>query len=405
MGLRIAQRMLDAGFAVTVWNRHPQRMVALAERGARAAHSPAEAARRADLIITMVFDAAALRAVTEGPDGIAAAVRAPAVVVNMSTVGPEAVHRLADQLPTDVPLLDAPVLGSIEQAEHGELCILLSGRSDVVHSCRPILESLGVVRDLGPLGAAATAKLLVNNVLFGALAVLGEAVGLGRALGLPDETIFAVLGDTPLADQAARRKSVFTAVNPLPRFALRGAEKDAALLLDIANRCGAAAPVARATYGWLAAAAASGTADVVDYTAVLPYIAATLTTPDAHNAAPRTSSVNTAPHDVWGAGCHAWRLATQTDLAVTEELMPPGAAERWHLHEAAWQAFYVLDGCAVLVTPTASVDISAGMLIQVPPGTVHQLRNDSTRPARLLVISAPSTHLDRREMPGKVERQ
>jgi len=110
MGGRMARRLLDAGHHVTGWNRSPAKTQALVDLGAQPAANPAEAVRHADVVITMVSDAAALRAVTEGPSGVAAAIRRRATLVEMSTVGPAALRRLAAALPPSIDLIDAPAL-------------------------------------------------------------------------------------------------------------------------------------------------------------------------------------------------------------------------------------------------------------------------------------------------------
>jgi len=112
MGSRIARRLLDAGHELVVWNRSPKQMEPLTALGAVAATSPADAARRAEAVITMVADPDSLREVTEGPDGVAAG--EPGMLIQMTTVSVEATRRLEVLVPR---LLDAPVLGSLTEVE------------------------------------------------------------------------------------------------------------------------------------------------------------------------------------------------------------------------------------------------------------------------------------------------
>ncbi|MGH3037444.1 MAG: NAD(P)-dependent oxidoreductase, partial [Gaiellaceae bacterium] len=142
MGSRIAGRLVGAGHDVVVWNRTPAKAEPLVALGARAAASPADAARRAEAVLTMVADPDALRAVTEGP-------------IEMSTVGPAAVAWLADALPTGTGLLDAPVLGSVTEAEAGSLSVFVGGPEPLVERWTPLLAALGTVCHVGPLGAGA----------------------------------------------------------------------------------------------------------------------------------------------------------------------------------------------------------------------------------------------------------
>lgn len=123
MGSRITQRLLDTGHQVLVWNRSPDKAAPLVARGAIAASTPREAASGSRLLITMLADPQALRSVSEGPDGIAAGAHPALLVIEMSTVGPEAVRTLASSLGPVARLVDAPVLGSVGEAESGALTI------------------------------------------------------------------------------------------------------------------------------------------------------------------------------------------------------------------------------------------------------------------------------------------
>jgi 3-hydroxyisobutyrate dehydrogenase-like beta-hydroxyacid dehydrogenase len=246
MGTRFARRLLDAAHDVVVWNRSPR------EFPAPAAASPREAASRADVVITMVADPQALAAVTEGDDGVLAGLGG--TLVQMSTVSPGATGRLAAL--TD-RLVDAPVLGSIGEAEAGTVTIFAGGD---VTPVRPVLDALGTVLPVGGVGAGTAAKLVANATLFGVLAVLGETVALGRALGLDGATLFDVLAATPLAAQAERRRTVLDGEPSPTRFPVRLARKDAELIAAVLDL-----PALAAARQWLAAVA-DGDAD---YTAML----------------------------------------------------------------------------------------------------------------------------------------
>ena len=202
----MARRLLDAGHELVVWNRTPARAEPLVALGARSAATPAEAARRAEVAITMVANPEALRTVTEGPDGLAAGIATSGTVVEMSTVGPAAVARLASVLPAGVGLLDAPVLGSVSEAESGTLRVFVGGAPELFARWSPLLSALGSPVHVGPSGAGAAAKLVANSTLFGVLGVLGEALALAEGLGLSREAAFAVLAATPVAAQAERRR-------------------------------------------------------------------------------------------------------------------------------------------------------------------------------------------------------
>jgi 3-hydroxyisobutyrate dehydrogenase-like beta-hydroxyacid dehydrogenase len=270
MGSRIARRFLDAGHELTVWNRDAAKAEPLVAAGASAAQTPAEAARQAEAVVTMVADPEALAAVTEGPDGVAAGLSPGSVLVQMSTVGPRSLERLAAVVP-EPSLLDAPVLGSIGEVEAGSLRVFAGGQAELVERWTPLLETLGTVLRVGPVGAGTAAKLVANSTLIGVAGLLGEALALGTALGLPAEVAFDVLEATPLGEQAKRRRPAFESGEYPPRFSLSLARKDADLILDAAAQRELDLRLATAAREWLADAERSGRgAD--DYSAVLAEI-------------------------------------------------------------------------------------------------------------------------------------
>ena len=271
MGSRIAARLVAAGHEVIVWNRSADKAERLAELGVITATTPAEAASHSEVLITMVTGPVALRAVTEGPDGVVSGAGASLTVVEMSTVGPAAVARLASALPPATGLLDAPILGSLAEAESGALVIFAGGPAQLVERVSPVLAAVGSVLDVGDLGAGAAAKLMANAALFAMLGTLGEAIALARGLGLPAEAAYRVLAETPLGAQAARRRAAIQAGEYPPRFPLTLAEKDARLIADAAAAAGVDLRLITAAGTWLAEAAQAGLGDQ-DYTAMLKTI-------------------------------------------------------------------------------------------------------------------------------------
>jgi 3-hydroxyisobutyrate dehydrogenase-like beta-hydroxyacid dehydrogenase len=268
MGSRVARRLLGTGHNVVVWNRSPEKARDLVAAGASATETPADATRRSEIVITMVSDPAALTAVTEGPDGVAAAAEAT-TVVNMTTVGPAAVHRLAETLPAETPLLDAPVLGSLPEAESGTLTIFVGGAEADLGRVEPVLTVLGSPLHVGGVGAASAAKLVANFTLFGVLGVIGEALAAADALGLSRESAFEVLAATPVAAQAERRRPAIEADEYPPRFKLSLARKDVELLaLAVPD---SDLRIFEAARSWLADAENAGRGEQ-DYAAVLAQI-------------------------------------------------------------------------------------------------------------------------------------
>jgi 3-hydroxyisobutyrate dehydrogenase/2-hydroxy-3-oxopropionate reductase len=267
----MAGRLLEDGHELIVWNRTAARAHAFVERGATVATTPADAARGAEVVMTMLGDPDALVAVTEQADGILTGIGEGSILVEMSTVGPKAIARLAAALPDDVALVDAPVLGSIGEAETGGLRVFAGGAGADVERVLPLLRVLGEPLHVGPSGAGAAAKLVANSTLFGSLAVFGEALVLARALGLADDATFGVLSATPVASQAERRRPALDSGEFPLRFALRLAAKDAALVGDAAREAGVDLPLARGERERLEAAVAAGLGDR-DYSEILAWM-------------------------------------------------------------------------------------------------------------------------------------
>jgi 3-hydroxyisobutyrate dehydrogenase/2-hydroxy-3-oxopropionate reductase len=239
------------------------------ELAAEVAATPAEAARRTEIVLVMVAGPPALQAVTDGRDGVAGGAHGSTLVVNMSTVGPTAVHRLAEALPEGASLLDAPVLGSLPEAETGSLTIFVGGTAPDLERARPVLRELGTPLHVGGLGAGSAAKLVANFTLFGVLGVVGEALAAAAALGLARDIAFEVLAATPVAAQAERRRPAVEADEYPPRFALSLARKDVELLADAT--AGRELRVLAAARAWLADAEAAGRG-AEDYAAMLAQI-------------------------------------------------------------------------------------------------------------------------------------
>jgi len=271
MGSRIARRLLDAGHQVVVWNRPPAKAAELVELGATLADTPADAARQADAVLTMLAHPEALWAVVEGPNGIAVGCDDATTMIEMSTVGPATVSRLATLLPPGTGLLDVPVLGSLLEVEAGALRIFVGGPEPLVEHWTPVLSALGSPLHVGPLGSGAAAKLVVNSTLFGAVSVLGEAVALAQGLGLSKETTFDVLATSSIAGQAERRREAIETGEYPKRFPLSLGLKDADLIAEAAAASGVDLRVAAAARSWLAEANEAGWGDR-DYAEVLAWI-------------------------------------------------------------------------------------------------------------------------------------
>lgn len=200
MGAGMARRLLGAGFEVTVYNRSPRAAEELRADGARVAATPADGARGAEIVITMVSDDNASREVWLGAKGALAAAAPGAILIDCSTITPEWARELAQAAEKHgCAFLDAPVTGSRPQAQNGELLFLVGGLAEALEKARPALTpmSRGILH-LGGHGAGATMKL-INNFLCGVqAAALAEALawidrsGLERA-----EAVSVLTGGAP----------------------------------------------------------------------------------------------------------------------------------------------------------------------------------------------------------------
>lgn len=237
MGGPMAARLLAAGHELIVWNRTPGRADELAASGATVAATPAAAAVGAEVVITMVADPAALDEVVSGEDGLAGSTGPDAVLVDMSTVGPTAIASVAERL-RPIPVLDAPVLGSVPHAGSGDLVILVGGDPDALQRCADVLEAMGRVVPIGPSGAGATVKLVNNAAVMSAMVALGELLAYTDRAGLGAETVLDAVGMGPLASAVDRWRSGLLDDGSQVHFRLALARKDLALAVDEADRLG-----------------------------------------------------------------------------------------------------------------------------------------------------------------------
>jgi 3-hydroxyisobutyrate dehydrogenase len=239
MGHGMAASALRAGLPVIVWDRRMEAARDLAERGAQLAASAADAARRAAIVVTMVTDADAVISIAAG-QGMLAALAPGAIWAQMSTIGVAGIDRvaaLASAERPDVMLLDAPVSGSREPAERGQLTIFASGPAEARPRVAPLFDALGQRTIwVGDTGAGTRLKLVNNTWLAFANEAVAASVALAHRLGLATGTVLDALGGAPLVSpwQAAKLQRIaedeFSA-----QFALSLALKDVYLALQSAG--------------------------------------------------------------------------------------------------------------------------------------------------------------------------
>lgn len=239
MGHGMAASAVRAGIPVIVWDRHPEATRDLAERGAEVAPSAAEAAQRAGIVVTMVPDADAVISIARD-QGMLAALAPGAIWVQMSTIGLGGINdvmAMVDHERPDVVLLDAPVSGSRDPAEQGQLIIFASGPEDARSRVTPLFDALGHRTIwVGAAGAGTRLKLVNNTWLAFAAEAVAASVALARQLGLATETVVDGLDGSPIVSawQAAKLQRI-AAGEFSAQFALSLALKDVRLALGAAG--------------------------------------------------------------------------------------------------------------------------------------------------------------------------
>jgi len=186
MGREMARNLLEAGFTAHVFDVAPAAIDALVALGATAADSPADAARDADIAITMLPDTPQVEDVVLGPEGLLANPPRGRLVVDMSTISPVAVQKMAATLrAAGIQLLDAPVSGGPVGAKNATLSIMAGGETDAFSRARPFFEAMGTtIHHVGASGAGQAVKLC-NQLICGInIQAICEALALGRALGV-----------------------------------------------------------------------------------------------------------------------------------------------------------------------------------------------------------------------------
>ncbi len=187
MGAPMATRLIDAGNTVTVWNRTAAKAQPLAERGAALGESPADVAAKSDIVFMCLTDTAAVREAVFGENGVAQGAREGSILVDFSSIQPEATREMAARLLEDTGMdwIDAPVSGGVPGAEAGTLAIMAGGTAESFARVEPVvLQMASRFTLMGPSGAGQTTKLC-NQVIVGCtMAVLAEAARLATNAGV-----------------------------------------------------------------------------------------------------------------------------------------------------------------------------------------------------------------------------
>jgi len=247
MGMPMSQQLLQAGYPLTVYNRTKEKEESIKALGAITAATPAELIKAVDVLIIMVSDDKAIHEIFYGEEGLLNANISGKVIINMSTVSPAISKEVAVKCSAKGNhYLDAPVSGSVKQAQDGQLVIMVGGNETAFEQVKPVLETMGKLAMLiGDNGAGNIAKLSINTLLAFAAQGLAEAVILARNNGIATSDLITLINNSALGNAFGKIKGdAIINDNYKAAFALKLIAKDLRLAKDI----GLKTPLAETVY-------------------------------------------------------------------------------------------------------------------------------------------------------------
>ena len=261
MGSHMAQRLLDAGYQLNVYDRTKQKAQEVGQRGAQVAQTPKDLAAACQVVMVCVTNDEAQQDVIFGPDGALAGVHGGSMMIDLSTVSPDASRRLFQAAKEkNVPMIDAAVSGSVPQVDQGSLVIFVGGDHKAFEQCKPILDILG--KDsfyMGASGMGTTMKLVANTLLGLGMQALAEAIALGEKAGLEKGLLLDVLDQTAVLTPGQKSKLENVRREQYPtNFALSLMHKDFSLVLSRAYDLSVSMPATAAAQQMYTAAIAKG---------------------------------------------------------------------------------------------------------------------------------------------------
>lgn len=251
MGSKVVERLLAAGYAVTGWNRNPERVSPLAAKGMEAGESPRAVAEACDVVFSMVTDTKAVEQVGSGADGIIAGLSPGKVWADMSTIAPAASQALAKSAAEGGgTMLDCPVSGSVETLEKGQLAIMVGGDADAFERIEPLLLAIGPkVKRIGPNGQALQAKVAINLALVVQVMGFCEGVALAEKAGVDREVAVDAMLASVVSSPVLNYRGPFILDGRMPEEAWADVDlqqKDLMLALDLGRKLGVPLPTTAA---------------------------------------------------------------------------------------------------------------------------------------------------------------
>jgi 3-hydroxyisobutyrate dehydrogenase-like beta-hydroxyacid dehydrogenase len=276
MGSAIVRRLLAAEHDVTVWNRTRDKAEPMLAAGARWADSPREVAEQSEVVFTMVTNTAAVRAVTEGPDGVIAGLASGKVYIDMSTASPANTRDLAARVAeAGAQMLDAPVSGTSITVDQGRASVMVGGDAETFERVKPILDAIGPkVFHLGPSGSAVAIKIGINLSLAVQMLAFSEGVLLAEKSGIPRERAVEVMLASVIASPMVAYRGPLVLGHPDEVwFDCHMMQKDLNLALELGRELEVPLPTTAVTNELLTAANGMGIGDR-DFAALFDVLAA-----------------------------------------------------------------------------------------------------------------------------------
>ncbi len=271
MGIPMATNLLNAGYDVTIFNRTKSKAEPLIALGAGFADKPSALFDTCDLVITMVSDDEAVKAVYTGENGLLSGAAQGKIAVDMSTVSPNTSVFLAERCKAaGASFLDAPVSGSVQPAKEGKLIIMAGGDAETFAKVKPVFEVLGkMALHLGPNGAGSNAKLAINLLLGITVQGIAESVLFAKEHGIRTEDMLTIINESAVGTAISRMKTPSILSGEFPAaFALKHMAKD----LRLAREAGAPFPLAESANASYQAALREGYGEQ-DLMAILSFLA------------------------------------------------------------------------------------------------------------------------------------
>jgi 3-hydroxyisobutyrate dehydrogenase-like beta-hydroxyacid dehydrogenase len=251
MGAGMVPRLLAAGHNVTGWNRTKEKATSLIERGMHWADTPRETASQSEIVFSIVTDAAAVRAVALGADGIISGLSKDAVYLDMSTIAPESSRAIAAEFSkAGLTMLDAPISGSTVTLEQGKASLMVGGDKNAYERVRPVLLDIGAKATyIGGNGMAVQMKLAINLVLMVEVIAFGEGVALAEKGGVEREVAVEAMLNSVVASPVLGYRGPFIIEGNMPEKPLADVtlqQKDMLLVLELGRTLGSPVPLAAA---------------------------------------------------------------------------------------------------------------------------------------------------------------